>query len=106
MTNKILILAIVLVAGLSASFTTAAKKQATVFRDCTGTYLRMDKTDYLVCNKEILQDVPDGSAVTVKFRKVKKCPPTDEVVCMMYHEHKGTVKISKVSWAKGSIEHK
>lgn len=104
--NKILILAFLLAAGIACSFTTADKKEATVVRDCTGTYIRTGKSDYLVCNKEILQDIPDGSAVEVRCKKMKKCPPTDEAVCMMYHEHKGIVRITKVQWAKGTIQHK
>jgi hypothetical protein len=99
-----ILLAAILVAGLTSSFSSARKKSATVARDCTGTYIRFDKTDYLVCNKEILQDIPDESQVTVNFKKVKECPPTDEMVCMLYHQHAGVIEISKVQWSKGTIK--
>jgi hypothetical protein len=102
-----ILLAVILVAGLAgSSFTGAHKKHATIVRDCSGTYIRIDKTDYLVCNKEILQDIPDETIVSVSFKKVKQCPPTDEMVCMLYHEHKGTVKVKKVQSAKGTIKKK
>jgi hypothetical protein len=102
-----LLLAAVLIAGLTgSSFTSARKKQATIVRDCSGTYIRSGKTDYLVCNKEILQDIPDGSAVSVSFKKTTACPPTDEMVCLLYHEHAGVITISKVQWSKGTIRSK
>lgn len=98
----------ILVACLTGSFTStgAKKNNATVVRDCSGTYLRMQNDDYLVCNKEILTDIADGSMVEVRYKKVKTCPPTDEVVCMLYHDHKGIVQVTKVMWNKGTIQKK
>lgn len=73
-----------------------AKKSsnATVIRDCTGTYLRMDSKDYLVCNATVLKDVKTGSAVNAVFSKTDKCPELEGVmVCMMYHKNEGTIRI-------------
>ncbi|MBW8360940.1 MAG: hypothetical protein K0M56_01995 [Kaistella sp.] len=74
-----------------------ASEKATVVRDCTGTYLRVDTKDYLVCNNAILKNYKEGAKVTVKFAKTDSCPEFDgKAVCMMYHENEGTVRISEV----------
>jgi acyl-coenzyme A thioesterase PaaI-like protein len=72
-------------------------QKATVTRDCTGTYLRVEGKDYLVCNAAILKNHKEGATVTAKFAKTESCPEFDgQVVCMMYHENKGTIRISEV----------
>ncbi|MBW8359165.1 MAG: hypothetical protein K0M63_05095 [Weeksellaceae bacterium] len=72
-------------------------QKATVTRDCTGTYLRVEGKDYLVCNAAILKNQKEGATVTAKFAKTDSCPEFDgQVVCMMYHENKGTIRISEV----------
>ena len=65
-----------------------------VVRDCTGTYLQFDGKDYFVCNKSRLAPFADGSMVNAAFSRVTSCPASDDVVCMMYHEHAGTVEVT------------
>ncbi|GEM53533.1 hypothetical protein [Empedobacter brevis] len=69
----------------------------TVVRDCTGTYIRIDdKEDYLVCNAEMLQEKKEGETVSVIYDFEKTCKELDDkVTCMMYHEHKGKIRIKK-----------
>lgn len=70
----------------------------TIVRDCTGTYLRVkENEDYLVCNSEILQSKKEGEKVSVVFDKTDKCPERDgKIMCMMYHENKGMIRIKSV----------
>ncbi len=72
-----------------------ASKTAIVTRDCTGTYLRVDSKDWLVCNAEILSKHKDGAVVTAKFIKTDQCPEfADKIFCMMYHENEGLIRIT------------
>ncbi len=70
----------------------------TVVRDCTGTYLRIgENEDYLVCNSDLLNSKNEGDKVSVVFDYTKECKEKEgEVVCMMYHENKGMIKIKSV----------
>lgn len=69
----------------------------TIVRDCTGTYIRIDnKVDYLVCNAEILSEKKEGESVSVIYDFEKTCDELDnKATCMMYHEHKGKIRIKK-----------
>lgn len=71
---------------------------ATVVRDCTGTYLRVNTTDYKVCNKSKLKSYDDGQLVNATFKIVTegKCEADDEIVCMMAHEYKSKIIVTKV----------
>lgn len=74
------------------------KSIATVIKDCTGTYLRIDNEDYLVCNADILKDHQEGSTVSATYRKVQKCPELDgRMVCAMYHEKAGNIRIQSIN---------
>lgn len=105
--KRFILLSAIAASATLFSFGTAEQNMkpmnGTVVRDCTGTYIRFGESDYLVCNKQDLLSVPDGSSVSVKYKKAKKCPPTDEMVCMMYHEHKGTIYVKKVQWNGGEV---
>ncbi|HZG01407.1 MAG TPA: hypothetical protein VEY71_10415 [Chitinophagales bacterium] len=71
---------------------------ATVVRDCTGTYLRINTSDYRVCNKSKLSKFEDGETVNVTFRVVTagKCEADEDIVCMMAHEYKDRIVVTKV----------
>jgi uncharacterized ubiquitin-like protein YukD len=71
--------------------------QAVVVRDCTGTYIRLNDKDQLVCNSEKLKDYKDGDTVRVRLKKTTYCNELkDEAVCLMYHEHDGMVRVIEV----------
>ena len=71
--------------------------EASVIRDCTGTYLRIANDDYLVCNSDILKDYQENSKVKADFSPVTNCPENEgKIVCMMYHENKGMVRINGI----------
>lgn len=84
------------VAFASCAGTRPFVKSAQVVRDCTGTYLRVNGKDYHVCNKEMIKDFAEGQKIDVRFKKIKECDETPEMVCMMYHENEGWVEIVKV----------
>lgn len=70
-----------------------------VVRDCTGTYIRYHEKDYQVCNFEILKDIEDGKLITAELYRMDGCDNpafNDMIVCMMYHENEGWVRISSV----------
>jgi hypothetical protein len=70
--------------------------EAAVIRDCTGTYLRVDKLDYAVCNLSSLTSYEDGSAVRVSFTLLSECSP-NAIACMMLHPNEGYVKVTGVT---------
>lgn len=72
-------------------------EEMTVVRDCTGTYLRSNGKDYHVCNLEEAAPFEAGAKVTVSFQKTEKCTTADSlIVCMMYHENEGWIKVRSI----------
>lgn len=66
-------------------------------RDCTGTYLRLNKKDYLICNPAMTDSYVDGSDIRVKFKFKSKCDNTgDHPVCELYHKSYGFVEITEI----------
>ncbi len=73
-------------------------EKMTVVRDCTGTYLRHNMTDFRVCNPAVIQYVEAETSIEVNFEKVNSCrtPAEDTVFCDLYHKHDGMVEILNV----------
>ncbi len=66
-------------------------------RDCTGTYVRFEDGDYLVCNADILKEYKEGAKVSVGFDYSTECPKIKyEILCKLYHESKGMITVKKV----------
>ena len=73
---------------------TVTSQKMKVVRDCSGTYIQYENADYHVCNKDLLVKYKDGDWVVASFYTLKECPEKgDQVVCMLYHENKGWVKV-------------
>jgi hypothetical protein len=70
-------------------------QEAIIVRDCTGTYVRINNQDFFVCNKEKIADFKDGEDVKVSVQTLDGCNSND-VVCMMFHESAGFVKVKQV----------
>lgn len=65
-----------------------------VVKDCSGTYIQYENADYQVCNKDLLAKYKDGDWILASFYTLNECTEKgDEVVCMLYHENKGWVKV-------------
>lgn len=92
-----LFFSVALIAGIASCKKQDAEKM-TVVRDCTGTYLRHEGKDYLVCNLEKLAPYEDGAFVMANFRKISECdePNNDVVVCYMYHPNEGWINVEYV----------
>ena len=70
---------------------------AKVVRDCTGTYLQIDKKDYLVCNSDILKNFKEGQTVSATFEKTDYCPEFEgQVLCMMFHKNEAKIRVNTV----------
>lgn len=92
------VLAIAGLALMTSCSVSTVKSTATVIKDCTGTYLRINNEDYQVCNADILKDHQEGSTVSATYRKVQKCPELKgRVVCAMYHEKAGNIRIQSIN---------
>jgi len=73
-----------------------SKESMTVIKDCTGTYLRMNETDYFVCNYELLASHTEGEIISVTFKETD-CENASEVVtCMMHHPYESKIEIIKI----------
>lgn len=73
---------------------TITSQKLKVIKDCSGTYVQYENVDYQVCNKDILAKYKDGDWIVASFYKLKECTEKgDQVVCMLYHENKGWVKV-------------
>ena len=71
--------------------------EASITRDCTGTYIRIQDKDYLVCNINSVAEYNEGDKVKVSYKVVTDCPEKEGLmVCMMYHENEGMVRTLKV----------
>ncbi len=65
-----------------------------VVKDCSGTYVQYENADYQVCNKDLLAKYNDGDWIVGSFYTLTECTEKkDEVICMLYHENKGWVKV-------------
>jgi len=73
-------------------------EKVTVIKDCTGSYLRFDGKDYLICNREKAEPFSDGTIVTATFKAIKNCTGSakDAIVCMMYHQNEGWIEVEKI----------
>ncbi len=73
-------------------------KNATVLRNCTGTYLRMDGKDYRVCNIELVSQFTDGTKVSVTYNKIEAFNGSaiDQSVCKMLYPSEGWIEVEKI----------
>jgi hypothetical protein len=90
-----LLMAIVLFTQIACSKLT--HNEMVVVRDCTGTYLRANDKDYLVCNEDKLEAYVDGAKVSVKYDRIKDCDGSNKVICMMAHEHEGLIEVISIN---------
>lgn len=97
-TTNILFLTIISILSFSCATVHDRLQTGTIVRDCTGTYLRVaENEDYLVCNSEILESKKDGEKVSLVYDYTKECKERDgKIMCMMYHENKGMIKVKSV----------
>jgi hypothetical protein len=75
-----------------------SNQDATVSRDCSGTYLTIDSKDFKVCNEELLEGYEEGVKLKASFSKLKNgCPYLEnKITCELYHEYKYWIEIKKI----------
>lgn len=83
-------------ASLNSQFDEANKVEATVVKDCTGSYLRMNNKDYQVCNVDVLSDYESNSKIEVNYKSISTCDWGDQIICEMYHENEGLIEITGI----------
>jgi len=71
---------------------------ATVIKDCTGTYLRVLDKDYQVCNIEKTASFNHQEKVLANFNLLKQCTGTAITVpvCYMLHPNDGWININDI----------
>ena len=71
---------------------------AMIIRDCTGTYLRMNKTDYKVCTLKKVAAFKTGSIVSVSFKKIPECngDANLQLQCYMLHNFESWIKVEEI----------
>ena len=76
-----------------------SKKEAnaTVIKDCTGDYIRIDSKDYIICNDEMVVNFENETKVNVEYDKVDQCDRPSDAVCLMLHLSEGTIKLTKIN---------
>ena len=67
-----------------------------VVRDCTGTYLKYQKSDYRVCNRGKLEQFSSGTRIYASVKKVEKCKDLNYLDCYMYHPHNGLIAVIQI----------
>lgn len=73
-------------------------KNATVIKDCTGTYMRLNGKDYKVCNIEKVSSFQNGTTVSVSFKELKDCEGSGNIVatCYMLHQFESWIEIENI----------
>jgi hypothetical protein len=73
-------------------------KNATIIKDCTGTYLRLNGKDYKVCNVEKVSRYQNDIDVSVSFKELKNCDGLGNIVpvCYMLHHFESWIEIEKI----------
>jgi hypothetical protein len=73
---------------------TITNQKMKVVKDCSGTYIQFENVDYSVCNKDLLMKYNNGDSIVASFYTLNECTDKGEqVICMLYHENKGWVKV-------------
>ena len=73
------------------------KNNAVIIKDCTGSYISKNNTDYFICNDEIVANIKNGTEVSVTYKNVESCNEPDDAICLMLHLSEGFVEIIKIN---------
>jgi hypothetical protein len=72
-------------------------QKAEFIKDCTGSYIRFENTDFKVCNYEELVNYKTGDVIRIEFKKLKECSTIspDELTCKMAHAFEAYIEVIK-----------
>jgi hypothetical protein len=98
MKNYLLILLHTFFLISTASCEKQGNESMQVIRDCTGTYLRKDGKDYMVCNLEKVSQFADATKVKASFIRISECKGSaiNQIVCLMYHQNEGWIEVKEI----------
>lgn len=69
----------------------------TVIKDCTGSYLRYDQKEYLICNVETVEGIQSNTKVEVSYTLLDSCSALNDIEsCYMLHKYESIIKITKI----------
>jgi len=69
-------------------------QHATVIKDCTSSYLRVDNKDYLICNEERVESYSNNSSVHATFQRKEGCSYTGD--CYLHHSYEYSIEILNI----------
>lgn len=69
---------------------------ATVEKNCTGTYLKIDQKFYYVCNKEKIDSYTQGQSISVEYEVLEGCKSMETAVCTMAFNYDAIIEIKKI----------
>ncbi len=97
MLNKLLFLGSIfsLLIGV-ASCDHKTSKKSIVIKDCTGSYLQIEGSDFRICNDSKVEHIPNGTEVVATFRSSSTCEVDNQIRCELYHKNEGDIRISKI----------
>jgi|KBSSwiStaDraftv2_1062776.scaffolds.fasta_scaffold3484944_1 hypothetical protein len=74
-------------------------KEAEVWHDCTGSYLKQPGGDLKVCNKEIIEEFSSGEFIEVTYTisSDRNCTSVNDYVCKLWHPYSEVIEIEKVN---------
>ena len=71
-------------------------RNATVVRDCTGTYIQLGIKEHLVVNPETLASFSDDAEIRVEYEKASQSDVDNGIVCELYHPFDDYVRVIEV----------
>lgn len=92
---------LILLLASSLFFVSACSKDfltvdATIEKNCTGTYLKIDNKFSYVCNSEVLASYANGQAVSVSYESLEGCSSTGSTVCAMAFSYDSVIEIKEI----------
>ena len=70
---------------------------ATVIKNCTGTYLQIDGDNYQVCNDTKLDAYKQGDLVDASFKHINDCDAlAGHTICHMAFPSEGWIEVRRV----------
>ncbi len=69
---------------------------ATVEKNCTGTYLKIDNKFSYVCNAEILASYANGQAISISYKSLEGCSSIGNTVCAMAFSYDNIIEIKEI----------
>ena len=66
---------------------TKKENNATLIKDCTGSYVHINDKDYLICNTELIENIETGTKLSIIYQKTENCAVSSPTLCELYHKN-------------------